>query len=350
MQRYNTLSAKTLHDVRKIINPIAYQHSKFKIVFWCCLDLAFYLLSLYGVIATHNIFLKLIFSLTTGIAISSLFVLAHDAAHGALFKKKWMAELVGTLFMLPALNVYRLWCFGHNRIHHGFTSFSPIDWIWRPLTIEEYLALPKIKRILYRIERSVYGCGLHYFSKVWLPKMVLFIPGQLQRKEIYSLYLCKLVVLIFAITFGTFAYKLDGVLGIFTMLILPFIVFNYVISLIVYLHHTHPDIPFFNEKADWNHTIGALFCTTIINSNWLIDTLTHNILVHTPHHVDIRIPFYRLKTALKEIKEKYSPYLHEYHLNWSQLRKIFNSCKLYDYQNHTWHNFRRIHADKISMN
>ncbi len=337
--QYSDLNAKALSEVRKVIDPIAYQHSRSIIIFWCVFDCLFYSLSLYGIVAVHNVFLKLCFSLLAGIAISSMFVLAHDAAHGALFRKKWVAETVGTLFMLPALNIYRLWCFGHNRIHHGFTSFSPIDWIWRPLSIEEYLALSKVKRFFYRIERSVYGCGLHYFSKVWLPKMVLFMPGKLQRRDINTLYACKLLVLVFAIAFGALAYKLDGFLGILTMLIIPFIVFNYVISLIVYLHHTHPDIPFFDEKAEWNHTIGALYCTTIIYSNWLIDTLTHNILIHTPHHVDIRIPFYRLKTAFKGIKTHYASYLHEYQLTWLQLKKIFHSCKLYDYHTHHWYKF-----------
>ena len=337
---YQSLQAKTLREVREKIAPIAYKRSLLKVWAWCMIDIVFFGLSLFAVIFSHNPVLKIFFSLLMGLATSSLFVLAHDAAHGALLRRKWLAEIIGTIFMLPALNVYRLWCFGHNRIHHGFTSLSSVDWIWRPLSAEEYQALPKIKRALYRVERSLYGCGLHYLAKVWFPKMILFMPSKLSKKEKTLFWLSKLWVFAYALIMSIVAYHLDGFLGIFTLLILPFIVFNYVISLIVYLHHTHPEIPFFDAKTEWNHSIGALYCTTVIHSHWLIDVLTHDILTHTPHHVDIRIPFYRLKKAFQNIKMHYANYLHEYHLNWHGLRQIFRRCKLYDYQAHTWHTFK----------
>jgi omega-6 fatty acid desaturase (delta-12 desaturase) len=338
---YENLDAKTLRDVRSVISKEAYRRSPAKIWFWCCFDVLFFFAALFGVILIQNPFLKILMSIITGLAVSSLFVLAHDAAHGALFRRSWFAELVGTIFMLPALNVYRLWCLGHNRIHHGFTSLSSVDWIWRPLTLEEYDALPKYKKALYRIERSLYGCGLHYLYKVWLPKMILFTPANLTKSEKAKLWLGKLVVAFYATGMSIFAYHLDGIFGIVTMLIIPFIVFNYVISLIVYLHHTHPDIPFFDAKPEWNHTIGALYCTTMIHSHWLINILTHDIMVHTPHHVDIRIPFYRLKGAFENIKQHYADYLHEYTLTWSKLTSIFKSCKIYDYQKHEWHGFKK---------
>jgi acyl-lipid omega-6 desaturase (Delta-12 desaturase) len=286
-----------LSDVRKKIDPLAYRHSLTPVLFWCSFDLLFYLASMYGVFFVKNIGLKLLLGISAGIAASGMFVLAHDAAHGAMFKRKWVAEIVGTVFMLPALNVYRLWCLGHNRVHHGFTSFSPIDWIWRPLTLEEYAALSPLKTFLYHIERSLYGCGLHYLSKVWLSKMILFMPQNIKRHEANMIRLDKFFVLIFALGLGAFAYWLGGIVDVLMMLVLPFIVFNYVISLIVYLHHTHPEVSFFDEKQEWSHAIGALECTTMVRSHWLVDLLTHDIMVHTPHHVDIRIPFYRLRLA-----------------------------------------------------
>ncbi len=333
---FSALFPKDLSEVRKKINPKAYRHSSAQILFWCGFDFVFYLATLFAVFVIANPFAKLFFGFCAGIAASGLFVLAHDAAHGALLRNRKTAEVLGTVFMLPALNVYRLWCFGHNRIHHGFTSFSPIDWIWRPLSVEEYANLSSLKRIFYRIERSLYGCGLHYFAKVWWPKMVLFMPGKLKPRDKNLIRLGKAVVVLFAVSLGGLAYYCGGIMTLVAALILPFIVFNYVISLIVYLHHTHPNLPFFDEKAQWNHTIGALYCTSIIHSHWLIDVLTHNIMVHTPPHIDIRIPFYRLNLALKGIKEHYGHYLHEYSLNGAGLSTIFKKCKLYNYKTREW--------------
>lgn len=337
---YSDLTQKDITDLRQKIDPKAYKRSMPIVIFWCVLDMAFYLGFMYGVFAVGNILGKLAFGFLAGIAASAMFVLAHDSAHGSLFKNKWVAEIMGTIYMLPALNSYRLWCFGHNRIHHGFTSFSPIDWIWRPLTIDEYNSLSAFKKFLYRAERSFWGCGLHYILKVWWPKMVCFMPDDLQLSKVRAIKIGKLVVGVFALAVGIAGFFNSGFLGVFCALVLPFVVFNYVISLIVYIHHTHPQVPFFDERAEWNHTIGAVFCTTVIHTNWLVDKfITHHILIHTPHHADIRIPFYRLKTAFKSIKQHYSEYIHEYQISWATLFYIFKSCKLYDYKEHIWYNF-----------
>ncbi len=337
---YADLTQKDITELRQKITPKAYKKSMPTVIFWCALDMAFYLFFMYGVFAINNYIGKLISGFLAGIAASGMFVLAHDAAHGSLFKNKWVAEIMGTIYMLPALNSYRLWCFGHNRIHHGFTSFSPIDWIWRPLTIDEYKSLSGFKKFLYRAERSFWGCGLHYIIKVWWPKMVMFMPDDLQASKVRAIKIGKLAVVLFALLIGTIYYSHQGWFSVFAALIVPFIVFNYVISLIVYIHHTHPQVPFFDERSEWNHTIGAVFCTTVIHTNWLVDKfITHHILIHTPHHADIRIPFYRLKTAFSSIKEHYSAYIHEYKLNFSTLLNIFKTCKLYDYKNHIWYNF-----------
>ncbi|MBY0379319.1 MAG: fatty acid desaturase [Burkholderiales bacterium] len=341
-RNYTALTQNELSKVRKSIDPIAYKHSMTITFLWFFVDLAFYVLCMYGIFATQSITLKIIFGILAGIATSSMFVWAHDAAHGSLFKNRILSEILGTLFMLPSLNMYKLWSYGHNRIHHGFNSYSSLDWIWRPLTISEYRNLNKYRRILYRVERSLYGCGLHYIYKVWWPKMVRFMPIDFTFKKKLGMIMNKMVTLLFAVIISIIFYSHGGLFSVFVGLVIPFIVFNYVISLVVYLHHTHPDIPFFDERNEWNFTIGALYCTTVIRTNWLIEKITHDILIHTPHHVDVRIPFYRLKPAFIGIKTHYSQYLHEYKLDIATLKNIFKTCKLYDYKNHIWYNFNQI--------
>jgi omega-6 fatty acid desaturase (delta-12 desaturase) len=334
------LVLKNLAEVRHKIDAKAYVRSNWQGLFWCVLDLMLYGLFMYGVFVSEGIIARLGFGLLAGVAASSMFVLAHDAAHGALFKSSVVAELMGTIYMLPALNIYRLWCFGHNRIHHGFTSFSPVDWIWRPLTVAEYKNLSGFKKVLYRFERSIWGCGLHYLLKVWWPKMVFFMPEKLDRSKRIAIRLSKCLVFAFAVGVAALFYHHTGVFSAFCALIVPFIVFNYVMSLIVYLHHTHPEVPFFDKKAEWSQAIGAVFCTTVIHTPWIIEKwITHSILIHTPHHVDIRIPFYRLKTAFNSLKQNYSEHILEYKMNFATLVRIFKTCKLYDFKKHTWHDF-----------
>ena len=88
--------------------------------------------------------------LLTGLSISALFVLGHDAAHGALFRSKRLSYLLGQLAMLPGLHLYAAWVFGHNRIHHGHTVRQDMDYVWHPLLPEEYEALSLPGRIGHR--------------------------------------------------------------------------------------------------------------------------------------------------------------------------------------------------------
>jgi len=76
-----------------------------------------------------------------------------------------------------------------------------------------------------------------------------------------------------------------------------------------------------------------------VRSNPVVETLLHNILIHPPHHIDTRLPFYRLKQAYGELTPVFGRYICEYRLGWSTVRQIFATCQLYDYDTHTWHRF-----------
>ena len=172
------LRATSLRSVRACIQPARMQRSTPRALFGLAVDAVGYLLCMSGVFLAEAIWLQLLFGLGAGCFVAFLFVWAHDAAHGALFENRRLSEVLGTIAMLPSLNVYRLWAFGHNRVHHGFTSLSSIDWIWRPWTPEEYRSASRLERWLYRIERSLPGCALHYLRRVWWQGMVRFNPGQ----------------------------------------------------------------------------------------------------------------------------------------------------------------------------
>jgi len=234
------------------------------------------------------------------------------------------------------LSVFRLWIYGHNKVHHGFTSFSPIDWIWRPLSPKEYNELNLLQKLLYRIERSMLTNAFHYFRRVWLQAMIRYNPGK-NKQERRGYLAGKLYVLTYVTVASVLAYCFaGGLLGVLCVVVLPFVVFTYFISTIVYLHHTHPDVPFFDLKTDWCHSIGLMYCSTIVRTSKLAQILLHNIMIHTPHHVDIRIPFYNLKAAYKDLKEHYGDYITEYRFSWMKVARIFKKCKLYDFDNMRW--------------
>lgn len=330
--------------VRQLIPEACHRRSVPKALAWCVFDLALYVAALSLVFTGGHPALQLLGGVLAGVAVAIMFVWAHDAAHGALFRNKLVSELLGTLLMLPSLNMYRLWSYGHNKVHHGFTSFSPIDWIWRPLAPSEYRARGWWSRFVYRRERSILTCGLHYLLRVWWSGMVRFRPQHKHHR--LGFRLSKFGTLVFAVVLSYAAWVMaGGLIGAISAVIVPFVVFTYVIAFIVFIHHTHPDLPFFDRREEWSGAIGQVYCSTVVRCSRVIELLTHRILVHVPHHVDMRVPFYHLAPAYEAIKADLGEYIHEYRFSWAEIRSIFRSCQLFDFETKTWYRFGDLIGD-----
>lgn len=335
---YEELRTTKLGDVRAVFSPACYRRSALRALGALLVDGAFYGLCLTGVFAARNPAAQIGFGVLAGVAVAVLFVWAHDAAHGALFRSTAVSELLGTAAMLPSLQMYRLWAYGHNRVHHGFTSYSPIDWIWRPLTPAQYRELPRRGRLFYRLERHPATCGLHYLRRVWWAGMVRFRPDGPGRRT--GLSASKVGTVSFAVALSVAAYRFaGGWVGVVAAVVVPFLVFTWVIALVVFLHHTHPKVPFFDDRRDWTATFGQVACATVVRSNRVVERLTHRILIHPPHHIDTRIPFYNLERAYRDLQPGYGAFICEYRLRLSTVRRIFATCKLYDFGAHRWHTF-----------
>src|SRR5579862_6989166 len=68
--------------------------------------------------APAPLWLRLSASVLAGLAIPSLFVIGHDAAHGAFTPRRRVNGLIGRIALLPALHNFSLWQVQHNKLHH----------------------------------------------------------------------------------------------------------------------------------------------------------------------------------------------------------------------------------------
>ena len=97
---------------------------------------------------------------------------------------------------------------------------------------------------------------------------------------------------------------------------------------ITYLHHTHPDVPHYDENA-WTFVKGAL-CTVDRRFGWIGRHLFHEIIdYHVIHHLFPKIPFYHAEEATNAV----TPFLgKQYHLDegmyLKSLSDTFGSCKV----------------------
>jgi omega-6 fatty acid desaturase (delta-12 desaturase) len=298
-----------------------------------------------ALVATNTWWLLLPAWALAGLAVSGLFILGHDASHGALFESKPLNRRVARLLMVPSLHVEAAWDLGHNRIHHGYTTREGFDFVWHPLTAAEYQALTPLRRLRHRAEWSFLGAGLYYVREVWWNKMMRFAGPDRHREAFRN---GKVYVAIggaaLAIPFATIGWWQAGVLGalwaVVKLVVIPAMLFMQIIGWTVHLHHVAPDIRWW-KRRDWTQFKGQMESTTIIELPRLLNVLFfHNIFVHVPHHVDVRIPFHQLPRAARAISEAFPGTV-----RWTtyRLREYVagtRDCKLYDFDAGTWLPYR----------
>src|SRR5271165_2081745 len=160
-------TAGSLKPVIDSLPPSVYDNPTWRGLAYFGRDVAMYAALLALLVVFSNIFVVAALEVGMALVVSGLFIVGHDAAHGALFRSKRMNSTVGHLAMLPSWHVYEGWLLGHNRVHHSYTVRQGFDFVWHPTTPEEFAQMGWWRRGVHRFEWSWAGSGLYYLHQVW---------------------------------------------------------------------------------------------------------------------------------------------------------------------------------------
>ncbi|HAP77986.1 MAG TPA: hypothetical protein DCR14_18130 [Acidimicrobiaceae bacterium] len=332
---------QSLNDVRAVIPEACYRRSAGRAAAAVSMAVVLYLAPVVALALTNTWWLTPILWVLAGLGVSGLFVLGHDASHGALLDSRKSNRVIAQLCMGPSVHAEAAWDLGHNRIHHGYTTREGFDFVWHPLTPQQYRELGALARLRHRFEWSFLGSGAYYLRTVWWEKMWRFnAPGKRHDAIVRDkLTLGSAAVAIVAAT-GVVAGLLDGWPAALWMpvklWVVPFLVFVHVIGWTVYVHHVSPDIRWWTRK-EWSQFKGQMESTTIMRIPRVVNRLwLHNIMVHVPHHVDARIPFHQLPAAAAAIAEAYPDTVRTIRLSPKEYLRSTKACKLYDFERGCW--------------
>jgi len=304
-------------------------------------DVALYAAVVVALVHTDRPLLLVPLWILAGLTISALFIVGHDAAHGALFKSKRLAYAIGQLAMLPALHVFEAWVFGHNRIHHGHTVREGMDYVWHPSSPAEYRALSLPRRLAHRLKWSFLGAGLYYGWDIWWRSMMRFTPPEKiapevrRDRRIVVGWAVGASAALLALGFSTYGSALGALWMWLKVFALPFAMWNYSIGISVYVHHISPDIPW-HGRRQWTRFKGQMEGTTILHIPVWLNLFYHNIFLHVPHHVDMRIPFYKLDEAAEAIRARFGDVVREKDFSFADYLRTTRYCKLYDFESERW--------------
>jgi len=331
----------SLASIRAMIPRSCFERSNKHGYFYSARDIVIYVALLAAIAVVDQWWLLVPLELLAGLVVSGLFVLGHDAAHGALFESKKLNSRFARLLFLPSYHIYEAWVFGHNRVHHGFTTRQGMDFVWHPVTPEEYAEMSSLAKLRHKLEWSWLGSGAYYLREVWWNKMVRFDPPAKHAEAIK--FDNRLIASWGVVSIGgavALGWFMDGtVLAAIVMpiklFVVPFLLFIGSIGWTVYVHHVSPDMKWWTSK-EWNRRAAQTESTTILRVPWFLNFFYHNIFVHVPHHVDMRIPFYRLPEAADAITDALGDTVMDKKLQVSDYFATTKACKLYDFDAGEW--------------
>jgi omega-6 fatty acid desaturase (delta-12 desaturase) len=97
-----------------------------------------------------------------------------------------------------------------------------------------------------------------------------------------------------------------GVQALLLTVIVPFFVATAVGSYLFYAQHNFPDV-LLSDHAGWTYETAALQSSSYMKMNGLMAWVTGNIGYHHVHHLNARIPFYRLPETMQSVSELQAP-------------------------------------------
>lgn len=224
-----------------------------------------------------------------------IFIIQHDCGHGAFFRSRRANDLVGSLCSIVTLTPYLHWRRQHAGHHANWNNLdrreSGSDIYSSCLTKEEYRALSPWKRACYRLIRHP------FVSLILLPPFIFFllyrVPFDTPRswnKERRAVHLTNLAL---AVVFGGLGLALgfDSVLLIQVPIsILASTAGVWLFSVQHRFEHT-----FWARKKDWTFDIASLQGSSYLHLPKVLQWFTGNIGFHHVHHLNPRIPNYRLQ-------------------------------------------------------
>lgn len=229
-----------------------------------------------------------------------LFIVQHDCGHGAFFRHQQVADWVGRVLGVVTLTPYAYWRRAHA-LHHAATGnlehrgFGDVD----TLTVQEYFALPRLRRLWYRVYRNplvLFGPGATFHFLVW--QRLPWITPRGWRRERASILGTDLAVAAVVVTMGFLVGWAE-----FVMVQLPITILACSAGVYLFYVQHQFETTYWEHDARWSYDEAALHGSSYLVLPRVLHWATGNIGVHHIHHLSSRIPNYRLREVLRDHPE-----------------------------------------------
>lgn len=229
-------------------------------------------------------------SVIAGLLVVRVFIIFHDCGHGSFFKSKLANDIVGFIAGMITFTPYGHWRWQHA-VHHA--TSGDLDRrgegdIWT-LTVKEYLAASRGKRMVYRVTRNP------FILLVIGPLFLFLLYQRVSSSGAKGKDRASVIWMNVALTF-----MVAGLCWLFgwkeyLMMQLPVTAVAGAAGIwMFYVQHQYEDV-YWEHHEGWNYTTAALEGSSFYKLPKILQWFTGNIGYHHVHHLSSKIPNYYLE-------------------------------------------------------
>jgi omega-6 fatty acid desaturase (delta-12 desaturase) len=244
---------------------------------------------------------KIMCSILAGLLMLRLFVIYHDQQHHAILPKSRLAEWMMRVYGVLSLSPSSIWRSSHNYHHkHNSKLRSAHIGSFPVMTRAEYLKSSRSIRFQYLFMRHPLTILFGYvFVFLWGMCVYPFINQPREHRD------CLISVIVH-LCLGVALVYFFGWTALLLTLVVPHFIASAIGTYLFYAQHNFPTVSFY-DRAGWAYEKAALESSSFMKTGPVMGWFTANIGYHHIHHLNARIPFYRLPEVFHSLPELRTP-------------------------------------------
>jgi omega-6 fatty acid desaturase (delta-12 desaturase) len=262
--------------------------------------------------------IRLLFSVLSALLLMRSFITYHDYMHNAILSRSRSAWWLFRVYAVFALTPPRSWKYTHNH-HHGHVGKIDAASVgtFATMTTDMWRDASLAARIAYRVERHPLTILAGYFTIfVFSVTLLPFLRDPARHWD-------SLLVLLGHGTLIAVLWILGGFDVVFFVVLLPMTIASMIGSYLFFAQHSFENMRV-SPTETWTSRRAALESSSYLEMNKVMAWFTGNIGYHHIHHLNVRIPFYRLPEAMEAIEGLQSPVTIT--LSLKDIRGCFRCC------------------------
>jgi omega-6 fatty acid desaturase (delta-12 desaturase) len=220
-----------------------------------------------------------------------LFIIMHDSGHHSFFKQRWANDFAGHICGFFYLIPFLMWRELHNKHHTYQGRLSKRDLgldVWT-LTLREYKASSRLKKIAYRLYRN--PVVLFLLAPVVLFIFIFRVPFEkFSASAVKNIFILDVGLLFLILKFPWVLIQIFAIAA-------PSLLLSYFMaSFLFYIQHQYENTLWISEEQHSNTWI-SLQGSSYLEMPLFLQWCYGNINFHNVHHLDVKIPMYHLPKA-----------------------------------------------------